>query len=295
MATKVKLDAVEASLDVAEAQLDNLVVGNNKFVTWVKRGPTAVVLISGVAFCAGAGISYLVTNKKLKTKYEELAEQELAEAKKYYSVLHKKDEFSDPTSTLEQYEGKVENLNYVAAHPALEQVIDDGSLEAAELIERGKALTEVLEKSDALVETLEETTEEVKNVFEDTKPNNKFNLEEEMKHRTEDAPYVINHDEFYVGEPDYQQSTLTYYDEDDVLTDERDQPINDTDGTVGDLNLTRFGHGSKDNKIVYIRSDRLGLDFEVVRSSGSYVKEVLGFVEHSDKRGKTRRFRGDDE
>jgi hypothetical protein len=96
------------------------------------------------------------------------------------------------------------------------------------------------------------------------------------------------------SEPGYQQVTITFFEGDDVLSDERDQVIEDIEETVGVENLKQFGHGSKDPKIVYIRNDRLELDFEVVQSQNKYVEEVLGFVQHSDQR-KIRKFRGGNE
>jgi hypothetical protein len=92
------------------------------------------------------------------------------------------------------------------------------------------------------------------------------------------------------NEPDHIQHTLTYFEGDDVLTDEEDQPINETDDTVGNANLLKFGHGSKDNNIVYVRNEKLDLDFEITRSKGSYIKEVLGFIQHDDRK-RVRSFR----
>jgi hypothetical protein len=107
------------------------------------------------------------------------------------------------------------------------------------------------------------------------------------------APYVISWDEFASAVLEYDQDTLTYFEKDDILVDGRDDAVNDVDGTVGLANLERFGDQSKDNNIVYVRNDKLGLDFEIVRSKGSYAKEVLGFIEHSEPRGRPRKFRRD--
>ncbi len=90
-----------------------------------------------------------------------------------------------------------------------------------------------------------------------------------------------------------EQVSLTYFDGDDVLVDDRDQPVPDPDDSIGEDHLGRFGVGSKDNNIVYVRNDRLELDFEILRSNGKYAQEVLGFIEHSEHRG-VRKFRHDD-
>lgn len=106
----------------------------------------------------------------------------------------------------------------------------------------------------------------------------------------QNTPYIISNETFFQNTREYDQSTLTYYEGDDILVDEIDEPIQDPDMVVGEANLSKFGHGSKDNNIVYVRNDVLGLDFEVVRRHGKYAQEVLGYIEHSDKRG-PRKFR----
>ena len=47
----------------------------------------------------------------------------------------------------------------------------------------------------------------------------------------------------------------------------------DFHNVVGDL---RFGHGSNDPNVVYIRNDRLKAEYEVLLNSGSYQEEILG-------------------
>jgi hypothetical protein len=104
-----------------------------------------------------------------------------------------------------------------------------------------------------------------------------------------DDPYVIHIDEFRQNEPEHSQTTVTYYEKDDVLLDEREQDlISDLDGVVGLNNLQLFGHGSGDPNVVYVRNDAIDSDFEICRNPGSYAEEVHG-LKHSDEPGKRRR------
>lgn len=98
-----------------------------------------------------------------------------------------------------------------------------------------------------------------------------------------EIPYVISADEYFEGEKEYTQLTLTYFAGDDVLADEGEMPLVEVDATVGNANLDRFGDRSKDPNVVYIRNDRLEIDYEVCKSTGKYAEEVAGFVEHSYK------------
>lgn len=96
--------------------------------------------------------------------------------------------------------------------------------------------------------------------------------------RASGRPYIISVSEFMENDPQYQQNTISYYQGDGVLADERDQPIPDKNSIVGEQNLVRFGEGSGDDNIVFVRNDRLEVDFEITQSLGTYSEEVLGVV-----------------
>lgn len=87
--------------------------------------------------------------------------------------------------------------------------------------------------------------------------------------------YVVSLEEFSEEMAHFDKQTLTYYEDDDVLTDEGDEQISDVDSLVGDA-LDRFGDGSEDPEVVYVRNVRLSTDFEVIRLSKSYKETVLG-------------------
>lgn len=96
-------------------------------------------------------------------------------------------------------------------------------------------------------------------------------------------PYIITLDEFNENEGDYTQTTVTYYQGDNVLADDREQPISNANGVIGDSNL-QFGNGSEDPNVVLIRNDTLEVDFEVCLSPGTYSEEVLGVAPTERKR-----------
>jgi hypothetical protein len=100
-----------------------------------------------------------------------------------------------------------------------------------------------------------------------------WNYEEELKHRSPDAPYIIHRDEFFSNEMDFEQTTIMYYQKDDVLCDEADMPIPRYDKFVGEL---KFGHGSLDRSICYVRNEHISHEWEVILDEGSFAVEVLG-------------------
>lgn len=103
-----------------------------------------------------------------------------------------------------------------------------------------------------------------------------WNFAREMATRTGDRPYIIHQDEFAQNDTEFSQVTYTYYVEDDVLVDESEEIITDRDALVGRGSLNRFGHGTDDFNILYVRNPVLEMEIEICRSPGSYEVEVLG-------------------
>ena len=122
-----------------------------------------------------------------------------------------------------------------------------------------------------------------------------WDMELELSTRNGREPYVIHFDEFDEhdgSEGGFVQKTLTYYEGDDIMTDEHDTPIYQYHTVTGFL---KFGHGSKDPNVVYIRNEELQLEVEVLYMPGRYEVEVLGlddeetFVEGQIRHARTKR------
>ena len=88
-------------------------------------------------------------------------------------------------------------------------------------------------------------------------------------------PYPISIEEF-MEDNENNKVTLTYYDGDDVLTDERDDVVRNISSLIGDDFLINFGNRSGDESIVYVRNEKLHLDAEVVRDERKYTEVILG-------------------
>jgi len=114
-------------------------------------------------------------------------------------------------------------------------------------------------------------TIDVYNVF--AQSDDSWDYEAELSLRSADEPYVIHVDEFLADEMDYTQVTVTYYAGDDIMTDEADVPIYNYSEMMGAL---KWGHGSKDSGVVYIRNEVLKREWEVLLHQGLYSVEVLG-------------------
>lgn len=141
----------------------------------------------------------------------------------------------------------------------LEQLYDEANREQEE------------ELNNHFVPEVEQFVPEVHSVFAEN--DDQWVYEDELAIRTEHSPYVIHKDEFVADEAGCDQRTVTYYQDDDIMADESDTPIYDFNGLMGDL---KWGHGSGDPSVVYIRNEKLEMEWEVLLHTGSFAVEVLG-------------------
>jgi hypothetical protein len=110
------------------------------------------------------------------------------------------------------------------------------------------------------------------------------------------VPYVISVDDYMEGIDNFESHTLTYYEKDQQLCDDKDQLIPDVRQTVGFGNLQKFGKMSGNGDTVYVRNHVRQADYEIVRDPGSYREEVLNITTwDEDERTipKVKKFRGD--
>ena len=292
----------EATLEVAEKALDAIepvVEQIEETVEAVERIPRLrlngttrkqqIIILTFTAVTSAVVTGVVVRHivrKRMTYKYEEIVVKELAAAKQYYDKQKHSNAKTEKPSIEEVAEKamsrkKISNAEEDDSNTRLEKEV--------KYYKKGN-------RKAALLKDAKIDDPVTHNIFVEGKPmDENFDYEAELAKRGEDRPYIISYDEFMQGEKDYPQNTLTWYEGDDVLTDEKDQPIEKIDFVIGDEAVQRFGHGSGDPRIVYIRNDVMEIDFEVVKHTASYAKTVLGF-QHSDRPGsrKRPRYRGDD-
>ena len=76
----------------------------------------------------------------------------------------------------------------------------------------------------------------------------------------------------YANAEGFSWQTLRYFD-DDVVTDEHDNPIEHVEQLIGDEALVSFGELSDDNDIVYVRNLPKKVMYEVVRMNKDYAHQ----------------------
>lgn len=187
----------------------------------------------------GGTAGYFITKKKLEVDLQ----AQIDDVKEHYKLLRKEGEYASPENVPTNYQDTLEGLGYS------EEGFDLATSEAEEL--------------EGVLDDVEEYEEEI----------------EEYEERFSNEPYVIPVKEFMDEKEEYDKITVTYFEGDDTLCDEREKIIPDVEGTVGTDSLTKFGHLSDDRNVVYVRNDILETDFEVTRDKREYSEVVLGIRE----------------
>lgn len=98
----------------------------------------------------------------------------------------------------------------------------------------------------------------------------------ELAQRASKTIYIIHQDEFRESVSGYRQAVYTWYDRDNVLTDEDEDPIDNPDMVVGMENMERFGHGADDVRAVFVRNELMESEFEICYVDASYEETLEG-------------------
>ena len=202
-------------------------------------------VIGIISFAAGAAIGSVATWMLVKSKYEQIAQEEIEEVREVYmNAIRKTEEVDDEheesapvneapkVAELKSYKDVVKGSGY----------INYGNITEAEVEEMVKEKTkEIVEECNDILKKTED------------KVNNK--------------PYVIHPDEFgdeynVVTLVCYNDKVVTTYDTGEVLTDEEVEKL------VGLDSLSRFGEYEEDS--VFVRNDSIKVDYEILRDEENY-------------------------
>lgn len=262
---------IDTAADVA-AEVSQHAGGVEQAIRSLSRVKVQFYLLGmAVGGVAGAAIAFKIAYVKAETKYSKIADEEIQEMRQHYRE-------------------KTRAAESEAAKRPLKEIIEEqgysspkAKTESPPMAVQPPAAVRVQDEDEDEEEPPEEPKPpEVRNLFrerQDAQDNwvePDWDYHEELRRRSPDTPYVIHYDERH--EMEYQSVTLTYYEVDDVLCNERDEII-DPDGRddmIGEETLQRFGHGSKDANIVFVRNDKLELMFEICKSPNSFAEEVHG-------------------
>lgn len=274
--TEVTEKVVDAAADVA-AEVAHQAEGAEHTIRSLNRTKLSYAALGmAIGAAIGSAVTFVVATRRAEAKYSQITAEEISEMREHYFA---KTVAQENTSEKQDLAELVRDQGYSVKPPM-------AVTPPAAVVERAEeAKDDEPEPEPAAEEPREPIT---RNVFRDAQVNDEWDWHKERTKRSPLAPYVIHREER--DEQDaYDSVTYTYFEIDDVLCNERDEVFDaqERERIVGEANLEKFGHGSGDASVVYIRNDHLEMDIEVCHSPNSYVEEVHGLepeIRHSYRR-----------
>jgi NTP pyrophosphatase (non-canonical NTP hydrolase) len=250
---------------------------------WQENTRLMIAVSSGISVAVGAGVGYVLASKMLEKSFQERLEAEIQDARSFYQ-----DMYSTPVFVAEEKEEVFESIREATdAHDGPPQDLVGQALSAMATYdpEGEEAREEERARHQPVI---------VNNIFANTVPPGEEVLGALMADRDPAKPYIITREEFLQGRDEFEQVEYTYWEGDDILVDDRYefQPIENMELVAGEENLLRFGYGSGDENVLYIRNEAMDppLDLHITKSSGKYAVEVMAVgseddhLEHSEPR-----------
>lgn len=203
-------------------------------------------IFGAIIFAAGAVIGSLVTWKVIKTKYEDIAQEEIDSVKEEYTRL---------------MVSMKKKLNDSATYKDSDDNEDDASEEDTDDFDDStmKNYNEIIKGYCSSNE--EEDNQNEKKGDEKEEDNDGVSY---MK-----APYVISPDDFG-SVPGYNVEPLDYF-VDGILADGWGVKLDIAD-TIGEDAVNHFG--DYDDDVVYVRNEQTELEYEVTRDPRTYAEAV---------------------
>jgi hypothetical protein len=191
------------------------------------------------------------------------------------------EEFENSKREIEQIREAYRERNEIAPEkPSLEDVVEKKGYVVVEGEEPPRPTRPPVVVQPPLSEKQQN---EVENLVQRIETNAfEWDYETEVLKRSKNHPYVIHQDEYNENADEHNQLVWTYYAGDNILADEHDEIVTRPELVVGEPNLKRFGHGSDDTDVVFVRNERLEIDFEICRSWKSFAHEVQGLDENDE-------------
>lgn len=197
---------------------------------------------------AGAAIGSVVTWKVVTTKYEKLIQEEIDSVKEEYKNLYANIKAFGDMEFDEDDSDYVNEEDSNDEEDVFEPALDSEVFEYHNISSRYRSSTD-MEEDDNEEEGGTGETDEAPYI---------------------NGPYVISPDDFRCSPPGYNAQALDYF-SDGVLADSWGAKM-DIETTIGEDSLEHFGDYADD--ILYVRNERLEVDYEITRDPRTYDETV---------------------
>lgn len=223
------------------------------------------------AFLAGGCVGFLLNRKQLEEKYARIAEEEIEDMRRYFSKSaesSEEEEVEDYQWTKEELEVEsVKEINKTFGYSSINPIPGEKTQE----MNRQKRNYSLVRTTDTEPDPVEAKIDAAGRgeYIEEVNPTPNFGRDV--------APYIIDEDQFSEELlEEHDKVSYTFYLEDQTLADEDADIELDVDGTVGWDNLDMKNTHITHPDTIYIRNERLGIDYEVSMDPGSFQEIVMG-------------------
>lgn len=263
-----------------------------------------LMVAGALLFSSGLGIGLAVgralTFKKLDAEYDVRLAEETVRIDKFHKMMRKEPPYDDIRTAAKAYSERLDELDAHIVNPSdvyatittdeniLPRMVAEGlSIDGRDVegfVTNLGYAAEEHEESEIVQELdpAETATDELAKIMR-------------ISPRDSGDPYIVTVQEFFDECDDYDTHSVTYYEDDRMLVDDRGSIISDIEVNLGpDYNLA-FGLGSGEPHVVYIRNPRRSNDYEVLREPGSYTEDVLGVAPADNRKTARRKMRDSDE
>lgn len=224
----------------------------------------------GIIFLSGAAVGGTISWIVAKRKFEKLADKEIAEAREFYinrireqygvdvrakksvdeKVVEEKPEGLDRVDYLAK-RSDIEEIDYTAYYPNKKK--PSGAVDLAEM--------EYPVEGD-------ENEEESYNYRDGKRDTEELN--------NNDGVELISPESFAVDYPQFDKETLFYWTDDETLSDEQDEIVDDIKRVVGNcLEQSGIMYDDTPKAVIYVRNYDFGTDYEIQKVVGSYKENIV--------------------
>ena len=227
--------------------------------------PKSTNIQLGIAFGAGILLGSLVTYFSSRKKFETSAQDEIDEMRHFY--MKKVDEARQEAEEAEDPEpSELDVATAKNLRDARAMIIDKGYAEVIVEADENEEPYSIISRAEA-----KESDPELL----------EFDEEGEVAAllaKGNEAPYIISYEEWCDADEHEpcDKTSISWYEQDTTMADDREDPIDDWDTLIGRDNLQWFGWRSYDENVVYVMNNDISTAFEVTRVPGAYSIVVLG-------------------
>lgn len=236
------------------------------------KTPLIIALSAIGGGIVGGAVTYITVNKALVRRYEDWANDEIAQVRAHYNNMLKEEGTSvislaeNPSEDVQKAVDLGKQLIKQLGYDAGERPEDDEHPTAQRLsiFDQGVSVNsdgELVEDDDAEGDSYLQAMDDGYKVIDG-------------------EPYLIAEAEYFENEPGYELDTLTYYEQDETLTDDKNKQIDGVNEVIGARHLHMF-HPRKgtQKESLYVRNDDHETLYEIIRVDGSYAAIVLGMTD----------------